>query len=369
MTDAIGVALPMQAVKHMYVVTEPIADLPKPYPVFRDMETNTYVKGDPGKLLIGWFENGAQLWDPYSAEGDRPFLEMPDDWDHAEPFIQAAIDLIPSLANAGIQHFLNGPESFTHDGKPLVGKTTEVNGLFVGAAMKSLGVMSSAGIGKELAEWTVKGRPASDIWKIDTRRIDERMSDPGFMASRMEEIVGNIFNMHWPYKQPRTGRDLRLSPLHERLKQAGAVFGVGGAWERTLWFAKDDSARSLPYSVGAQAWQPITNREARELAEGVSLIDLSPFSKFDVYGSQAMVLLQYMCAGNMDAAIGRAIYSVLLNEDGGIESDLTVTRTRVDRFRLTSASATRHHRGRDRSRGRDWCHGAAVAQVAARSVR
>jgi glycine cleavage system aminomethyltransferase T/glycine/D-amino acid oxidase-like deaminating enzyme len=341
LTDAVGVALPLQAVRHMYVVTEPIADLPKPYPVFRDMETHVYIKGDAGKLLIGWFEDNAKLWDPFGAEGDRPFLEMPDDWEQAEPFIEAALAMIPSLAQTGIQHFLNGPESFSHDSKPLVGETPEVDGLFVATAMNSVGVMSSAGIGRALAEWMIDGQPASDIWEIDIRRIDEKMSDPAFMASRMAEGVGNTFSMHWPYKQPKSGRNLRLSPLHDRLKDAGAEFGVGGAWERTLWFARDDGEKALPYSVGAQAWQPIADREAREMAQGVSLIDLSAFTKIDVEGPQALELLQQVCAGNIDVAIGRAVYTVMLNDSGGIESDLTVARRGESNFRVTSASATR----------------------------
>lgn len=341
LTDDIGVALPLQAVKHMYVVTEPIANLPKPYPVFRDMETHVYVKGDAGKLLIGWFEDNAKLWDPFSAEGDRPFLEMPDDWEQAEPFIEAALTMIPELETAGIQHFLNGPESFSHDSKPLVGETPEVDGLFVATAMNSVGIMSSAGIGQGLADWMVDGQPSSDMWEIDICRIDPKMSNPEFMGARMEEVVGNNFAMHWPYKQPETGRDLRLSPLHNRLKDANAEFGVGGAWERTLWFAKSENEKALPYSVGIQAWQPIVTREAKEMAEGVSLIDLSPFTKIDIEGPQSLELLQHLCAGNIDVAIGRAVYTVMLNENGGIESDLTVVRNGQSNFRITSASATR----------------------------
>ena len=341
LTDAIGVALPLQAVQHMYLVTEAIAGLPKPYPVLRDMESHIYIKGDAGKLLIGWFEMNAKIWDPDSVEGDRPFLEMPDDWEQAEPFVEAAMTLIPELKNNGIQHFLNGPESFSHDSMPLVGETPEVAGLFVATAMNSVGIMSSAGIGRSLADWIVDGLPSSDLWDVDIRRVDAKMSDPGFMAARMEEVVGNNFAMHWPYKQPKAGRDLRLSPLHKRLRDAGAEFGVGGAWERALWFANDESEKGLSYSVGAQNWQTITDREACAMATDVSLIDLSPFTKINVEGAQALELLQQLCSANIDVDIHAAIYTLMLNDKAGIESDLTITRNDVDCFRVTSAAVSR----------------------------
>lgn len=339
LTDEIGVALPLQAVKHMYVVTEPIPNLPKPYPIFRDMETNVYLKGDAGKMLIGWFEDDAKLWDPFGPEGDRPFLEMADDWDHAEPFLSAAMEMVPELEKTGISHFLNGPESFSHDFKPFVGETPEVDNLFIATAMNSGGILSSAGVGKSMAEWMTVGRALDDIWNLDIRRIDPKMSDPGFMGERMKEVVGYNFCMHWPYKQPTAGRNLRLSPLHDRLKDA--QFGVGGAWERTLWFPKDDGERDLPYSVGEQHWQPIANREAQDMARDVSLIDLSPFTKINIAGPDALKLAQTVFCSNMDVAFGRAVYTLMLNEDGGIEIDLTVTRTGENSFRMTSPAATR----------------------------
>ncbi len=147
-----GVALPLQAVEHMYVVTDPIPDLPDPMPVIRDMDTGIYIKGDAGKLVIGGFEPDAKCWDAFGPEGNRPFLELPEDWEQFTPFMEAALALCPRLHDAGIQHFMNGPESFTHDTRPLVGEAPEVDNLFVAAGMNSVGVMSSAGIGRALAD-------------------------------------------------------------------------------------------------------------------------------------------------------------------------------------------------------------------------
>ena len=344
LADAAGVALPLQAVEHMYVVTEPMPHLPHPYPVLRDLDRGIYVKGDAGKLVIGGFEPHAKCWNPHGPEGNRPFLEFPEDWDQFAPFMEAALALIPALEQAGIAHFMNGPESFTVDSRPLIGQTNEVDGLFVAAGMNSVGVMSSAGVGRVLADWMAEGAAPMDLWEVDIARVDPLTAAAAHVETRMEEAVADVFAIHWPFKQPKAGRGLRRSVLHDRWAAAGAVFGLTAGWERGLWYATDDAERSLPLSVGEQPWQEIVHREAALLDRGTALIDLSPFGKFDVNGPEAMAALQYLAAGNVDVAEGRAVYTPLLNATGGIEADVTITRLGADRFRVTSGAATR---GRD----------------------
>ncbi|HQU66991.1 MAG TPA: FAD-dependent oxidoreductase [Albidovulum sp.] len=341
LADGAGVALPLQAVEHMYVVTEPMPHLPHPYPVIRDLDRGIYVKGDAGKLVIGGFEPFAKCWNPHGLDGDRPFVEFSEDWDQFAPFMEAALALIPSLEATGIQHFMNGPESFTVDSRPLIGQTNEVDGLFVAAGMNSVGVMSSAGIGRVLADWIVEGASPDDLWGVDVARVDPLTAAADHVATRMEEAVADVFALHWPFKQPKAGRDLRRSALHDRWAAAGAVFGLTAGWERGLWYAASDAERDLPYSVGAQAWQEIAHREAAVMEDGTALIDLSPFGKFDISGPGALMALQWLAAGNVDAGVGRAVYTPLLNAKGGIEADVTITRLGPDRFRLTSGAATR----------------------------
>ncbi|WP_338551212.1 GcvT family protein [Roseovarius phycicola] len=336
-----GLHLPLQAVEHMYVVTEPMPDLPDPFPVIRDLDTGIYIKGDAGKLVIGGFEPHAKCWDAFGPEGDRPFLELAEDWDQFGPFMQAALDLMPRLEQLGVQHFMNGPESFTHDTRPLIGPAPEVAGLFVAAGMNSVGVMSSAGIGRLLAGWMSEGAPEWDAWEVDVARVDPRAADAAHMSARMEEAVADLFALHWPYKQPEAGRGMRCSALHDRWAAHGAVFGQTAGWERGLWYARAESERDLPYAVGAQPWWGMAAREAAEMAQGVVLLDLSPFTKVEIKGPDVLGFLNMHAAAQMDVPVGKAVYTPILNDGGGIEADVTITRLALDRFWLVSGAATR----------------------------
>lgn len=341
LADDVGVALPLQAVEHMYIVTEPMPGLSTPFPVVRDLDTGIYIKGDAGRLVVGGFEPHAKCWNAFGPEGDRAFLELPEDWEQFSPFMEAALALVPSLAETGIQRFMNGPESFTADTRPLVGATPELDGLFVAAGMNSVGIMSSAGIGKVLADWVVAGEAPSDLWGIDIARVDPLTAKPSHMAARMDEAVSDLFALHWPFKQPKAGRGLRTSALHKRWAAQGAVFGLTAGWERGLWYATSDSERDLPYSTGAQSWYPLLVREVAMMQTGTALIDLSPFTKIDVTGADALRLLQHVATADMDVAVGRAVYTLFLNDRGGIEADVTVTRLAPDHFRVVSGAATR----------------------------
>jgi len=339
-----GLALPLQAVEHMYVVTEPHTAFTG-FPVLRDLDRGIYIKGDTGKLVIGGFEPDAKCWDPHGPEGNRPFLEMAEDWDQFTPFMEAALNLVPALETVGIQHFMNGPESFTADTKPLVGQAPGMDGLFVAAGMNSVGVMSSAGVGRVLADWIVDGTPPMDLWEVDISRCDPRAAGEAHMAERMREAVSDQFALHWPFKQPKAGRGLRMSALHDRWAARGAVFGQTAGWERGLWYAEQDAERRIPYSIGAQPWEGFVRREAARMETGTVLLDLSPFSKFHVHGADALAFLDRIACSRMDVAEGRVVYTQLLNDRGGIEADVTVTRLSADRFRLVSGAATRWRDG------------------------
>ncbi len=337
-----GVAVPVQAVQHMYVVTEALADLPRPLPVLRDLDGGIYIKGDAGRLVIGGFEPHARLWDPCGPDGDTAFLELPEDWQQFEPFMEAALQRMPRLASVGIRHFMNGPEGFTPDTAQAMGEAPGLRGFFVCAGFNSIGIMSSAGAGRAMADWVLDGEAPMDLVGVDIARFDPAMSGAPYLAERMREAVANQFRLHWPYRQDDAGRDFRHTPLHDVLAAAGAVFGAPAAGiERPLWFARADEPKTLRYSYGAQAWWAPVERECRALASGVALLDLSPFGKFDLHGADALALLQRLCCGDLDIEPGRARYTQMLNRRGGIEADVTVTRLAADRFRVVGGAASR----------------------------
>ena len=340
LAETAGLKLPLQPVEHMYIVTEPRDEF-RDFPVLRDLDHNYYIKGDAGKLLIGVFEPNATCWDAFGPQGDTPFLEMAENWDWFTSYMEKALALIPSLAEVGVQFYMNGPESFTVDTKPLMGAAPDQDGLYVAAGMNSLGIMSSAGVGKTLADWIIDGAPNDDAWEVDVARVDPLAADDQHMQHRMGEAVSALMDMHWPYKQPVHGRDLRRSSLHDQWAEAGANFGVTASWERPLWFAENEDEKNLPYAIGPQPWWPITQREAAVMDHGAVLLELTPFGKFDVTGQDAFAALDHLASANLNRPMGTAIYTPLLNDQGGIEADVTITERSKGCFRITSGAGTR----------------------------
>jgi 4-methylaminobutanoate oxidase (formaldehyde-forming) len=334
-----GVDIPMASCEHMYLVTDVVDELPRPCPIIRDLEGGVYIKGDSGKIVLGAFEANPVPWTPRLH--DAGFLMFDEDWDHAQPMLEAGIRRAPIIAEQGITHFMNGPESFTPDTKQIMGEAPGCRNLFVAAGFNSIGIMSSAGVGRVMAEWIRDGEAPLDLWEVEIARFDPLQGRDDYLADRLPEAVHNQFAMHWPYRQYETGRNLRRSFWHDRLAQRGAVFGAPTGWERPLWFARNESETELRYSYGEQSWWPAARREALHCQNGVSLFELSPFSKIEIRGGRALPFLQRLCCGDIDIDPGRVRYTLMLNRRGGIEAEITVTRLGEDRFRIVGGAATR----------------------------
>jgi len=334
-----GVDIPLVACEHMYLVTDVIEQLPRPCPIIRDLDAGIYLKGDSGKLVLGAFEANPKPWAP--TQQDAGFLMFDEDWDHAQPMLEAGIRRAPLIADQGITHFMNGPESFTPDTKQIMGEAPACKNLFVAAGFNSIGIMSSAGVGKVMAAWVRDNEAPLDLWEVDITRLDPLQSEAGYLAQRLPEAVHNQFDMHWPYKQFNTGRNLRRSAWHDLLAEKGAVFGAPTGWERPLWFTTDADESRMEYSYATQCWWPAARREALHCQRQVSLFELSPFSKIEISGSDALTWLQTLCCGDVDIEIGRVLFSLMLNRRGGIEAEITLMRLSADRFRMVSGAATR----------------------------
>lgn len=335
-----GVTVPLHAAEHFYIVTEAIAGLPKHLPVLRDGDACTYFKEDAGKLLVGWFEPVAKPWGMSGIPDTFCFDSLPDDLEHIEPLLEAAIRRVPALGSAGIQLFFNGPESFTPDNRYLLGETPEVRNLFVAAGFNSIGIQSAGGAGKVLADWIADGHPPMDLWDVDIRRAMPFQRNRRYLKDRTVEALGLLYDMHWPFRQPATARGVRRTPLHDRLATAGACFGEVAGWERANWYAPEGVEPRYVYSYGRQNWFEHSAAEHRAARERVALFDLSSFGKFLVEGPDAERVLNHVSAGNLAVADGRIVYTQWLNPAGGIEADLTITRLGPESFLVVSAAAT-----------------------------
>jgi len=335
-----GVTVPLHAAEHFYVVTEAIPDLPPNLPVLRDPDNFTYVKPEPGKLLVGWFEEVAKPWGMGGVPKDFAFGHLPDDMEHVEPLLERAMQRIPLLGQTGIRLLFNGPESFTPDDRYLLGEAPELPGLFVAAGFNSIGIQSAGGAGRVLADWIVDGHPPMDLWDVDLRRVMPFQRNARYLRDRTVESLGLLYAMHWPFRQPETARGVRRSPLHDALKAKGAVFGEVAGWERANWFAPPGMKPEYEYSYGRQNWFAPSAEEHRAVREAVGLFDQTSFAHFIVEGAGAEAALNRICANDVAVAPGRVIYTQWLNERGGIEADLTVTRESATRYRIVTAAAT-----------------------------
>ncbi len=337
---SVGVTLPLHAAEHFYIVTEPIPGLPSTLPVLRDPDSRAYFKEDAGKLLIGWFEAVAKPWGMDGIPESFCFDQLPADLEHIEPLIEQAVRRVPALAKTGIQLFFNGPESFTPDDRYLLGEAPELKNLFVAAGFNSIGIQSAGGAGKVLADWILDGHPPMDLWDVDVRRAMPFQRNRRYLRDRTVETLGLLYDMHWPFRQVESARGVRKSALHDRLAARGACFGELAGWERANWFAPAGVEPEYRYSYGRQNWFEHSAAEHRAVREAVGLFDQSSFAKYVVQGADAERVLNRICANEVAVPPGRVVYTQWLNERGGIEADLTVTREAEDRYFIVTSAAS-----------------------------
>ena len=341
--EKIGVSIPLYPAEHFYVITEPIENLSTKLPVIRDFDSSVYFKEDAGKLLIGIFEGKSipAFNKINKVPEDFSFGEFPENFEHFEPYLEKSMKRFPILEKVGIRKFFAGPESFTPDTNSLLGEVPEINNLFVSCGLNSIGIGSGGGVGKVTAEWLMTGHINEDIFNYDIKRFQKFHSGLGFIKERITESLGDLYGMHWPYKQHKTSRNVKTLPYHDLLKDFGACFGVSAGYERPMWFALDGEKPDYKYSYNYQNWYPSVEYETFNTVKNVGLFDLTPFSKFEIYSEKAHDELQRICSANIKHQVGKCTYTQMLNSDGGIETDLTVVCIDKNYFRIISSAATR----------------------------
>jgi len=353
-----GVPIPLHAAEHFYLITEPVEGLARDLPVLRCPDDTAYFREDTEKLMVGFFEPGAKPWGMAGIPEDFAFGRLPEDWDHLGPFIEMAARRVPLLRDVGIKLFFNGPESFTPDDRYILGEAPDLRGYFVAAGFNSVGFQSGPGAGRALADWIVDGHPPMDLSEVDIRRFMPFQVNRRYLHDRTTEVLGLLYDMHWPFRQVETARGIRRSSLHARMAAAGAVFGEVAGWERANWFVTQGVAPRYEYGFGRQNWFDCSAGEHRAVREAVGVFDQSSFGKQLVQGRDAEAVLNRVCANDVTVPVGRLVYTQWLNERGGIEADVTVTRLDERSFLVISAAA-------DTQRDRAWLerHIAADAHV------
>ncbi|MDA9455982.1 FAD-dependent oxidoreductase [Bradyrhizobium sp. CCBAU 21359] len=333
--------VPLHAAEHFYVVTEAMGGLSPDTPTVRDLDACFYAKEDAGKLLVGFFEPKGKPWGMAGIPVEFSFDSLPDDFEHIEPHLANAMRRMPALENVGLQLSFNGPESFTPDNRFLLGPAPDIAGLYVASGFNSCGIESSGGAGKVVAEWMSTGMPANDYWEMDVRRAMPFQRNRRYLRDRTGEAVGLLYALHWPHKSPETARNVRVSPLHDRLAAAGAKFGEAAGWERAQWFGTPEGPAYAHATFGRDDWFKSSGAEHDATRSGVTLFDQTSFAHLLVQGRDALSFLQRLSTNDVDVPVGRIVYTPWLNERGGMESDVTIARTGDEEFLVVTAAVQR----------------------------
>ncbi len=336
----LGVNVPLQACEHFYIVTEAIAGLTQ-LPVLRVPDECAYYKEDAGKMLLGAFEPNAKPWALDGIPADFEFDQLPEDFDHFEPILEAAVARMPMLAEAGIHTFFNGPESFTPDDAYHLGLAPEMDNVWVAAGFNSIGIQSAGGAGMALAQWMDQGDKPFDLGDVDISRMQPFQGNRTFLAERSRETLGLLYADHFPYRQKATARGVRRTPFHTQLLAHGAVMGELAGWERANWFVRDGQEPHYEYSWKRQNFFDNVAAEHMAVRENVGMYDMSSFGKIRVEGRDATAFLNHIGGGQYDVPVGKIVYTQFLNSRAGIEADVTVTRLSEVAYLVVTPAATR----------------------------
>ena len=322
----LGVPVPLQAAEHYYLLTEPLAGVTPDMPVVEDPDTYTYVREEGGGLLFGLFEPEGATWNLNGIPENASFSTLPPDWDRMTPFLEAAFTRYPVMHGAGIKTFFCGPESFTPDGSYLVGESPELDGLFLANGLNSLGILSAGGVGRIVADLITTGQSDQDVTGLAPARMRPHQATRSYLGERIPKSLGYTFTFApLPHFKHTTARGLRRLALHDRYAAMGAYFVELSGWEMPNWFSPDAPPPKVDYTHARQPWHALAAAEHHATRNAVGLFDKSFMGKVVVQGRDAEAVLNRV-----------SVYTQWLNHQGGIISDLTITRTGQQEFLLVT---------------------------------
>ena len=340
-----GVTIPIIPMAHQYLFTEAVEGVDPGMPQLRDPDNLVYFREEVGGFCMGGYERNPAPWSLDGVPADFNGKLLAPDWPRFEEIMAGAIRRVPAIADAGVSRMINGPEAFTPDNEFILGES-EVRGFFVAAGFCAHGIAGAGGIGRQVAHWITEGEPELDLWKMDIRRFGSQYRSQAFTLARTTEVYATYYDIHYPNEERQAGRPLRLSPAYSRLAELGAAFGEKSGWERPNWFARNEDPgleAVRPRGWAGEHWSTAIGAEAIATRRAAGLFDESSFAKIEIDGSGACAFLQRLCANDVDVAVGRIVYTQMLNSRGGIETDFTVTRRAVDRYLIVTGTAVGNH--------------------------
>jgi len=338
----VGVTVPVIPMAHQYLVTKPVDGVTRDIPTMRDPDRLVYFREEVGGLLMGGYERSPAPWGLGGIPRDFTHKLLAPDWERFGDMMDQATSRVPAIGRAEVITLINGPEAFTPDGEFILGEAPDVRGFFVAAGFCAHGIAGAGGVGQVMAEWILEGRPSIDVWRMDLRRFGAHYGDREYARAQVVETYSTYYDIHYPGEERRAGRGLKRSPAHARVEALGAAFGEKAGWERPNWLeanARHSPRTWTPRGWSSRHWSTAIEGEHRAAREGACLFDETSFSKLEVSGAGALSLLQRLADNDVDKRVGSVTYTQLLNDRGGIECDLTVTRLGHERFMLVTGSA------------------------------
>ncbi|MFV2053744.1 GcvT family protein [Aliiroseovarius sp. YM-037] len=350
-----GRTVPMMVMSHQYMLTDEIPEIEawsketgKKLPLLRDVDTSYYLRQEKYGLNLGPYERNCKAhWvDPSDPmPDDFSFQLYPDDLDRLEWYIEDAMARVPLLGQSGIGRVINGPIPYAPDGLPLIGPMPGVPNAFE-ACVFTFGIAQSGGAGKVLAEWITEGATEWDMWAVDPRRYTD-YTDQDYCVAKGMEVYGHEYAMHFPHHEWPAGRDKKLSPVHDKVKELGGVMGAYNGWERANWFAKpgDDTSLEATHTWGRSGpWEQRVKEECEAVRDGCGVLDLPGFSRFWIQGDGADDWLRGFCTGGIPKA-GRMNLIYVSDHRGRILTEMSCIRLGEDNFILITAATAQWHDG------------------------
>ncbi len=348
-----GRTVPMMVMSHQYLLTEEIPELEawsrengRKLPLLRDVDVSYYFRQEKNGINIGPYEPNCRAhWaDPADPmPEDFSFQLWSDDLDRIEDIVADAMARVPVSASTGISRIINGPIPYAPDGLPLLGPMPGVRNAYE-ACVFTFGIAQGGGAGKVLAEWIVDGAPEWDMWAVDPRRYTD-YTDHDYCVQKGMEVYGNEYAMHFPHHEWPAGRDRKLSPVHDRVRELGGQMGAYNGWERANWFAKpgDDTSEEATRTWGRSGpWEQRIKEECEAVRDHCGVLDLPGFSRFKIHGPGADEWLRGQIPGALPK-LGHAGLIYFADPRGRILTEMSVAREAEDHFILVTAAAAQWH--------------------------